>query len=143
MNSSSYPFTPKRMFHIGFTAIKSVNSFSCVVAAELADILEEAPHLLARDILPATLPGFIETQERGAITALAAYARMAVPQMLHHYGHHVEAKQVFEGGRDCLMGPLSYFLGLQGIYGGNTLPKGSLYGQMRSIHRTIGLSSVR
>lgn len=68
-----------------------------MATAELADVLEEAPHLLARDILPVTLPGFIETQDRAAVTALAAHARMAVPQMLHHYGHHVVAKQVFEG----------------------------------------------
>lgn len=53
--------------------------------------------MLARDILPATLPVCVEEQDRAAVTALAAHARMSLPQMLHQYGHHVVAKQVFEG----------------------------------------------
>ena len=73
---------------------------------ELADVMDTEPHLLAHDLLPVALPAAVEKQDRHAVDALADYSGQSVAAMLHQYGHHVIAKQMYEGVGGTLPGSL-------------------------------------
>ena len=70
-----------------------------VGAGVLADLLDLDPTTLARQLVPAALPVFIDQQDRAALTHLARQAGLPLPTLLRQYGHHAVAKHVFEGVR--------------------------------------------
>ncbi len=53
--------------------------------------------MLARQLVPAALPVFIDQQDRAALTHLARHAGLPLPTLLRQHGHHAVAKHVFEG----------------------------------------------
>ena len=58
------------------------------------------PTTLARQLVPAALPVFIDQQDRAALMHLARQAAMpTLPTLLHQYGHHAVAKHIFEGAQ--------------------------------------------
>ena len=68
-----------------------------LTAGGLADLLEMHPTTLARHLVPAALPVFIDQQDRAALLHLARQAGMPLPTLLHQYGHFAVAKHIFEG----------------------------------------------
>ena len=69
----------------------------CIFAGGLADLLDMHPMTLARQLVPAALPVFIDQQDRAALMHLARQAGLPLPTLLHQYGHYAVAKHVFEG----------------------------------------------
>ena len=65
----------------------------------LADLLDMDSTTLARQLVPAALPVFIDQQDRAALTHLARQAGLPLPTLLRQYGHHAVAKHVFEGAQ--------------------------------------------
>ncbi|GAB4817356.1 hypothetical protein N2152v2_004402 [Parachlorella kessleri] len=62
--------------------------------AELADLLEMGPRVLAQALLPHALPAVVS---REGLEALAAQAGLEPRRLLQDYGHHAVAKQLFDG----------------------------------------------
>ncbi len=85
-----------------------------LTAGGLADLLEMHPTTLARHLVPAALPVFIDQQDRAALLHLARQAGMPLPTLLQHYGHHAVAKHIFEGaqyGGCCPLVPCGFLPG--------------------------------